>query len=134
MENTSTISGAEIRAEIERANEKFMDAFRRKDAAGIAAFYTDNGMVMPPNSELFEGRQQVEEFWKATMGMGIMAVQLETREIEQCNDMAFEMGQAILLGEDDMELDRAKYIVVWKRENGTWKLHRDIFNSNRALQ
>jgi hypothetical protein len=27
-------------------------------------------------------------------------------------------------------LDQGKYIVIWKREKGQWKLHRDIFNSS----
>jgi len=27
-------------------------------------------------------------------------------------------------------LDKGKYIVIWKQEEGQWKLHRDIFNSS----
>jgi ketosteroid isomerase-like protein len=28
-------------------------------------------------------------------------------------------------------LDEGKYIVIWKHEDGQWKLHRDILNSSR---
>ena len=31
---------------------------------------------------------------------------------------------------DGQALDAGKFIVVWKREAGQWKLHRDIFNSS----
>ena len=30
------------------------------------------------------------------------------------------------------EIDKGKYIVLWKMEDGKWKLHRDIFNSDNA--
>lgn len=131
MENTSTMSGAEIRTEIERANEKFMEAYRRADAKGMADLYTREGMVLPPNSESVQGHEQVQNFWKSVMDMGIKAIRLESQELELCNDTAIEMGQALLYAEGDMEVDRSKYIVIWKRENGAWKLHRDIFNSNQ---
>ena len=30
-------------------------------------------------------------------------------------------------------LDEGKYIVIWKREAGQWKLHRDILNRSMPL-
>jgi ketosteroid isomerase-like protein len=27
-------------------------------------------------------------------------------------------------------IDHGKYIVVWRREKGQWKLHRDMYSSN----
>jgi hypothetical protein len=33
--------------------------------------------------------------------------------------------------QDGSILDTGKYIVIWKRENGAWKWHRDIWNSSR---
>ena len=27
--------------------------------------------------------------------------------------------------------DRGKYIVIWKNEGGSWKLHKDIFNTSQ---
>lgn len=135
MENTTTMSDAEIRTEIERTNEKFMEMFRQGDAEGIAELYTQDGMVLPPNSEIIEGKQQIKDFWKAAIDMmGIKSVQLQTQEIEAQNNMAYERGRAMIYGEGDQEIDDSKYIVIWKRENGTWKLHRDIFNSNLKLQ
>ena len=64
------------------------------------------------------------------MGMGIKSIELKIREIEQHADTAYEVSWATLLGENRQVLDESKYIVVWKKEDGEWKLHRDIFNSN----
>lgn len=135
MENSTTMSGAEIRAEIERTNEKFMEMFRQGDAEGIAELYTQDGMVLPPNSDIIEGKQQIKDFWKTAIDMmGIKSVQLQTQEIEPQNNMAYERGRAMIYGEGDQEIDDSKYIVIWKRENGIWKLHRDIFNSSLKQQ
>jgi hypothetical protein len=31
---------------------------------------------------------------------------------------------------DGKVLDKGKYIVIWKKEDGTWKLHRDIWTTS----
>lgn len=130
MENETTVKPAEIRAEIERANENFMETYRRGDAAGMAALYTRGGMLLPPNSDFVEGHQQIQGYWKAVMEMGVKDVQLQILEVEQCENTAIELSRATLSGENGAVLDQVKYMVIWKRENGAWKLHRDIFNSN----
>ena len=48
-----------------------MVALKRGDAEGLAALYTENGQVMPPNSDFVTGRQAVQMFWQAVMDMGI---------------------------------------------------------------
>ena len=35
------------------------------------------------------------------------------------------------LGFQDGSTQKARYLVVWKREGGSWKLHRDIWNPER---
>ena len=74
-------SSAEIQDEIFAANEKFMAAFDKGDAPSIAALYTIDGQLLPPNSDIVTGRDSIEAFWKAVIGMGIKAVKLKTIEI-----------------------------------------------------
>ena len=31
---------------------------------------------------------------------------------------------------DKVSAEKGKFIVVWKEENGKWKMHRDIWNSD----
>jgi ketosteroid isomerase-like protein len=64
--------------------------------------------------------------------MGIKEAGLETVEVEGHGDTAVEVGKFTLKSEGGQVLDQGKYIVIWKQEEGQWKLHRDIFNSSMA--
>ncbi len=111
-------------------NQAAMDAVARKDAAALAAFYTTNGNALPPNSPTVTGTSSLRQFWQAVIDMGIAGVTLETKELEGFEDTAVEVGAYTLEGEGGAVLDQGKYIVIWKLENGAWKLHQDIWNSS----
>jgi ketosteroid isomerase-like protein len=68
------------------------------------------------------------------MDMGIKTATLEIQELEQHGDTVIDVGLYTLKSADDAVLDQGKYIVVWKNEDGNWKIHRDIFNSSLAPQ
>ncbi|MCL7452081.1 MAG: DUF4440 domain-containing protein [Anaerolineae bacterium] len=119
-----------VRAAIEAANQVFMDAAGRGDAAGLAALYTAEGQVLPPNADIVSGGEALQGFWQAIIAMGVKGAVLETLEVEGHGDTAIEVGAYALSGEGGQMLDRGKYIVIWKQEDGQWRLHRDIFNSS----
>jgi uncharacterized protein (TIGR02246 family) len=130
-EQLATRSGStEIRETIVAADEKFMAAFNKGDAAGVAALYTENGQLLPPNSDIITGRKAIQAFWQGVMDMGIKSAKLETSEVEGTGDTVSEIGKYSLLGEGDKTLDTGKYVVIWKQVEGQWQLHRDIWNSS----
>lgn len=120
----------EVHKAIEAVNEEFAAKFSGGDAAGMAALYTEDGQLLPPNSDFLTGRQAIQTFWQALMDMGIKAAKLEILEVEDHGDTAIEVSTYTLQGEAGQVLDRGKYIIIWKQEHGQWKLHRDIFNSS----
>ena len=122
----------DVKAAIAAALEKFMAAFSRGDAAGIAALYTENGQLLPPNSDFITGKTAIQGFWQVLLDMGLKAT-LETVELETHGDTAIEVGKFTLQGEGGQTVDEGKYLVVWKQADGQWKLHRDIFNSSMLV-
>ena len=125
---TRSTDGA--RSEITAANSRFMEAFRRGDAAGVAACYTSDAQLLPSQSDIIAGTKAIEEFWKGAMKLGIASARLESVEVESVGDAAVEIGRYSLAGADGAAIDRGKYVVVWHREDGTMKLHRDIWNTS----
>ena len=119
-----------LRQEIAAANAEFMAGAEQQDAAALAALYTKGGQILPPNSDVVTGREAIQGFWQAVMDMGIRRAELEIVEVEDHGKTAIEVSRFTLYAEGDAVADRGKYIVVWKRKKGVWKLHRDIFNSS----
>lgn len=126
----SQADSSEMRAVIKAANDEFMTAFNSGDAAGLAALYTEDGQLMPPNAGSMTGREAVQGFWQAVMDMGVKKAAIITGEVEGHGDTAIEVSRFQLFGEGEQELDQGKFIVVWKQVDGQWRLHRDIFNSS----
>ena len=58
---------------------------------------------------------------------------LVTQEVEVDGDGAWECGTSEWVQPDGQVVDRGKYIVIWKRTESGWKLHRDIMNSDVRL-
>ena len=105
-------TATEVRAGILAANEKFMAAFSRGDAAACAACYTEQGQLLPPNSDVIAGKQAIQTFWQGAMYMGITAAKLDTVEVEGHGNTANEVGQYTLQGVGGQVLDTGKYIVI----------------------
>jgi uncharacterized protein (TIGR02246 family) len=126
-----TTQTIDIRNDIRTADDAFENQFRQGDAAGLAELYTDDGMLMPAGSESIRGKQAIREFWQGAMDMGIKEVKLDIQEVELHGDAAFEGGRYQLKGANGEVMDDGKYVVIWKQEKGQWKLHRDIWNTNR---
>ena len=123
----------EARAAIEAANAKFSEAFARGDAKALSAMYTPDAIAFPPDSEMIRGNEAIGAFWKATRDGGVQSAALTTDDVGRSGDIAYEVGKVSLtihpVGKEPTKT-AAKYVVVWKRQpDGSWKLHRDIWNS-----
>lgn len=123
---------AAVASEIESANRTFEGTFARGDADGMAALYTEDGQLLPTGSDVISGRFAIAEFWQSAFDAGLARAELTTVELDSAGDVAYEVGRYRLSLPDGQVADEGKYVVLWKREDGRWKLHRDIWNTNNA--
>jgi ketosteroid isomerase-like protein len=114
-------------------NEAFMASFADGDAAALSALYTDEGQALPPNEEIATGHEAVQVVWQGVMDSGATEVTLETLEAHSSGEIGYEAGEFTILA-GDQTVDEGKYIIIWKLEDGQWKLHRSIWNSSRPLE
>jgi uncharacterized protein (TIGR02246 family) len=118
----------DVRAAIEGANATFMKTFLAGDANGVANLYTEDAQVIAPGAPVAEGREAIAAVWKQTIDGGVKDLTLTTLDVVSAGDVAGERGTVKLVGADGKAME-ARYVVVWKRVDGTWKLHRDIWNA-----
>jgi uncharacterized protein (TIGR02246 family) len=127
---SSTESPTAVQAAIAAATAQFIDAFNRQDAAGCARLYTEQGATLPPNAEIARGRDAIQVVWQELFDAGLTAFAVDSLEVESAGEWAYEMGRYRLYAGDDLA-DEGKYVLIWKREGGQWRIHRDIVNTSR---
>ena len=129
----------EVRASIAAIDKKFMEDVNWGNAAAGAAAYTDDAILMPPNHSPVEGKQAIEKYL-AEIGSQLQAsnFQLSILEVDVQGDTTIVRGtyssSFTVPGTDAPMEDQGKTLNVWKRQaDGSWKLHRDIWNSNMPI-
>jgi uncharacterized protein (TIGR02246 family) len=116
---------------IAQVNQQFMAAFNQGRASGVAGCYTETAQILPANVGPIAGQENIQGFWQAVMNMGIKTARLETVELDVVgSETVIEVGKYTLLSSQEQVLDAGKYLVVWKTEQGQWKLHRDIWTTS----
>jgi ketosteroid isomerase-like protein len=104
--------------------------FAAHDAAGVASFYTEDAVLLPPDQEPISGRAAVEEFFARTNPEGAPAVELATIETFIFGDHAWRQGMFRIDGPGDGTPASGKFVELWKKVDGSWLIHRDMWNAN----
>ncbi len=124
----------DIKADIDAANEKFAAAFNKGDAAGVAQFYTEQATALPPGAPMAKGRAAIQALWQGAIEAGDKNVSLQALRVDQFGNAAREIGQFSLDApnpQKQMTHVEGKYVVLWRRVGGSWKLDTDIWNTNQ---
>lgn len=112
------------------ANQRFISSFAAGKAGDMVTLYTDDAQLLPPNSDVIEGADNITAFWQGVFDMGLAGASLETVEVDNEGDTAIETGRYRLTTSDGQLADEGKYLVVWKRMDDHWYIHRDIWNTS----
>jgi uncharacterized protein (TIGR02246 family) len=124
----------DVKSDIEAANQKFGAAYAKGDAASIARLYTPHATVFPPGSDMVTGREGIQKVWAGAIQSGMKFTGLQTVSVEQYGNAAREIGRFTAEApnaQNQMTTLDGKYVVVWKRLNGTWMIDSDIWNLNK---
>jgi uncharacterized protein (TIGR02246 family) len=129
----STQAQNPVRRAIEANTRQFIEAFNKGDAAAVANMYTMDAHLLPPNSEIIEGRAEIQKFWQGAMSAGLKLVSLDIADLQVSGNTAIEVGRytSTMPGAGGATTtDKGKYVVVWKRQGQSWKLAIDTFNTS----
>jgi ketosteroid isomerase-like protein len=118
---------------IQAENAKFVEEAKRGDSNAMAAHYAPDGWLMLNGAEPMKGRD-IASGWGQAIRMGMKDMKINTVDVIGNADLLAETGTYEMYGDNNKLLDKGKYVVVWKPENGGWKIYRDIGNSNMPPQ
>ena len=116
-------------SEIAAAQQRFLHLFAANDLAGLGDCYTEDAQMLVANMEAICGRAAIRAVFKFTAVRG-HTLEFQTRELDLAAETAIEIGGYLRRRGDGSLFDRGKYMVVWKRVQGEWKIHRDMFSTS----
>src|SRR6266498_3758910 len=136
-DNTNTVAKTDsisfdmskAKSAIADINVKFSGELRKGDSVGMASHYASDALVMSPNSEPAP-KDKIVSAWGGAIRMGVKDVKLITDDVTGNAEVLVETGRYEMYGDNNKLLDKGKYVVIWKPENGEWKLYRDIWNTS----
>ena len=128
----SVPSVAQDKATMDKLNAEFMAAFNKGDMAAVGQMYTEDAYLLPPGAEIVKGRTPIEKFWTGAAA-AIGDLKLTTVDVKPLgSDAAREIGTFTLTTKGVKPQEVAgKYVVVWEKAGGQWKLATDIWNTNK---
>ena len=119
---------ADDKAAIQALNDQFSAAAGRGDAAAMAALYTPDAVMLPPDNSVQSGPAIGP--YLAGLEKSAAHLKLTTTDVVRLSpDYIREVGVATFdtLGDKPVNV-KGTYVVVWKRVGGSWKICTDIFH------
>ena len=110
--------------------DAWVERYAANDAAGVAALYTEDAQLLPPDMEIVNGRAAIQEFVAKTNPPGGPAFEIATVETLVFGDYAHRQGSFRIRGPDGTALETGKFLELWKKVDGKWLIHRDMWSGN----
>ena len=117
--------------------EAFAAAVNAGQADAVAAMYTDDAVLMPPDMPAVTGRDNIRATFAAMMGqMPGMRIAFDVQDVAANGPLAVERGAWIitLAAPDGASTEmRGKYLVAWHKMDGEWMMAWDIWNNDAPM-
>jgi uncharacterized protein (TIGR02246 family) len=133
MARRPTAPHAEDDTAIRDLSSRWQQALLARDADGQAAMFAEDGVSYHDGQEPLVGPAAIrawESRSKASHPKAVITSTTEAIEIAAAGDMAVQTGEGRLtnLGEngEDRKIHRQRFVTVWKKVHGEWKVAQDI--------
>ena len=117
---------------VDSINSKFSEEITNGDSTALASHYWPDAELLLDNSEVVKGKDIVNA-WGEAIRMGVKGMTFSTTDVTGTSTFIIETGNYVMTDSAQTLLDRGKYVVVWEKRNGEWKLYRDIGSTSLPL-
>ena len=124
---------------IRTADQQWMAAYAAKDVDKSAAFMAPDGAIYAPNAPAAQGLEAVKSMTAEMFKLPDVKLSWTPTLVEaaKSGDLGFSSGTYEFSFKDPSGKtvsDKGKYVTVWKKQaDGSWKVVRDIFNSDMPM-
>lgn len=68
---------SDIYSTIREISDSFESTFSIGDVDTIAGFYTENGMLLPAESDFVRGKVDIKVYWQSAIDMGVKYIKIK---------------------------------------------------------
>jgi ketosteroid isomerase-like protein len=135
MEPAQDSALASIKVGMAKTNDLFnTEIFGKRNFDALDQIYTSDARILPPGAPMISGRQGIKRFWSdLVQSANAKSAVLASLDVMAAGEGVVEIGHATLRveppGQSAAEME-VKYVVFWRQEDGRWKWHVDIWNTN----
>ncbi|WBU64278.1 YybH family protein [Paracoccus aerodenitrificans] len=121
---------------IQAIHEEWAELIAEKDSAAIGALYAEDAVLMAQGEVAVEGADAIEDRWARQLTLDSFDFSLTPQQlvVSSSGDLAHDRGSydfAVTLPQGEIT-DTGKYVLIWQKIDGDWKVIADIFNSDPA--
>lgn len=112
--------------------KNFSQFYMDEDFESLANAYAPDGKILPPSADIIEGRAAIKKRWILPEGVDVLHHKITPTEIEVIGDRAYDVGYyegKTKLADGTENSFEGKYVIVWHKIEGDWKIYLDIWNS-----
>ncbi|MGF6244000.1 MULTISPECIES: YybH family protein [Paraburkholderia] len=122
-------------AAIKAENARWAEAFARGDYDAIGRLYTEDGALLPPGGDRVTGPGAIAQYFtKGYSGSQPDTVSFSNYEFYGNDRIVTEVSDADIRDHGGKLKYRGKQILIFLKQGGAWKLHRDIWNDYAPLK
>ncbi|MEM6522915.1 MAG: nuclear transport factor 2 family protein [Bacteroidota bacterium] len=102
------------------------------DYNNIGLSYTEDAKIFPQRRDIIEGRKAIIDYWTLPSGVKTSYHKIFPEEIKVTGDEAYDYGyyEGTTKRANGSESSwKGKYVIVWKKINGDWKIYLDMWSS-----
>jgi uncharacterized protein (TIGR02246 family) len=116
----------DFRSILPELQERFVDAYNRRDLTTVIDFYAEDSYVVRPNKDVVRGREAIRDYHARRMQSGQRFVSMTTVGLVVDAAAAIEIADVVI--ELSGARQTSRLVAVWKRQaDGDWKLDADVF-------
>jgi uncharacterized protein (TIGR02246 family) len=121
----------------EKMWKEFAASLEAGDLDRWLAMWTDDGIQMPPDEPAAVGKARIHARMAPALDKFKFDMEINNEEVQSAGDLAYARGtyKATLTpkaGGTAIPIDGKFMTILTRQADGSWKIHRDIFNSNVA--
>lgn len=118
-----------IQEHIHDANLEYDKRFMTNDISFYNNLYTSDASIMPEGNPSLNGTEAIMQYYYNNGNNINLKAVIKAEEIVCSPEIIVEIG-AYEIKNPAETLDEGKFIALWKTENNTLKLYKEIWNTN----